>query len=71
MTRRWSCRTFSIVGIAVARSGSCGQTIRRDQRVLEDLRASFEPVIDEVFVDNYGEVVEAARRRIAPGGYAD
>jgi hypothetical protein len=39
--------------------------------VLEDLRASFEPVIDEVFVDNYGEVVEAARRRIAPGGYAD
>jgi hypothetical protein len=37
-----------------------------DRGLLDDLCASFEPVIDEVFADNYGDVVEAARRRIAP-----
>jgi hypothetical protein len=35
-------------------------------RVLDGLCASFEPVIDEVFADDYGEIVEAARRRISP-----
>ena len=35
-------------------------------RVLDDLRASFEPVIDEVFASDYTRVVEAARRRISP-----
>jgi hypothetical protein len=44
---------------------------RADSRVLDDLCASFEPVIDEVFADNHGEVVEAARRRIAPAASPD
>ncbi len=39
---------------------------RAEVRVLDDLCASFEPVIDEVFADDYAQVVEAARRRIAP-----
>lgn len=34
--------------------------------LLDDLCASFEPVIDEVFSDDYRDVVEGARRRIAP-----
>jgi hypothetical protein len=37
-----------------------------EKRVLDDLCAGFEPVIDEVFSAGYAEVVEAARRRIAP-----
>ncbi|HSR85213.1 MAG TPA: hypothetical protein VLM11_13645 [Streptosporangiaceae bacterium] len=33
-----------------------------ESRLLDDLCASFEPVIDEVFADDYRDVVEAARR---------
>jgi hypothetical protein len=35
-----------------------------EKRVLDDLCATFEPVIDEVFSANYAEVVTAARQRI-------
>jgi hypothetical protein len=50
------------------------RTIQTDDaaetRLLDDLCASFEPVIDEAFADNYREVIEAARRRIAPDTHA-
>jgi hypothetical protein len=55
--------------------GGAERTMRTEDpaetRVLDDLCASFEPVIDEVFADNYGDVVEAARRRIVRAGQAD
>jgi hypothetical protein len=35
-----------------------------EKRVLDDLRATFEPDIDEVFSASYAEVVAAARQRI-------
>jgi hypothetical protein len=35
-----------------------------EKRVLDGLCATFEPVIDEVFSEDYAEVVAAARQRI-------
>jgi hypothetical protein len=35
-----------------------------EKRVLDDLNASFEPVIDEAFAADYAEVVAAARLRL-------
>ncbi len=42
-----------------------------ESMLLDNLCASFEPVIDEVFADGYGDVVEAARRRLAPATDSD
>jgi len=39
---------------------------RAEAQVLDDLRCSFDPVIDEVFASNYADIVEGARRRISP-----
>jgi hypothetical protein len=36
-----------------------------EKRLFDDLCATFEPVIDEVFSANYAEVVAAARQRIS------
>lgn len=35
-----------------------------EQRVLDDLSASFEPVIDEVFASDYSDAMNAARERV-------
>jgi hypothetical protein len=37
-----------------------------ERRVLSDLTASFEPLIDEVFDDDYDAVVERARAALRP-----
>ncbi len=39
--------------------------------VRHNLCASFEPVIDEVFANEYRDIVEAARRRLAPATDSD
>ncbi len=39
--------------------------------LLDNLCASFEPVIDEVFANEYRDIVEAARRRLAPATDSD
>jgi hypothetical protein len=39
---------------------------KSERRVLHDLTASFEPIIDEAFNDDYDEVVERARALLRP-----
>jgi hypothetical protein len=39
---------------------------RAERLLMNDLCASFEPVIDEVFSPDYSDVVAAARRRLTP-----
>ena len=39
---------------------------RAERRLLDDLCASFEPVVDEVFAADYLDVLAAARRRLVP-----